>query len=230
MVTKMNKLASTLIILICLTIFIGMPGGYLHLTVRFDQVSGLVERDRVFFEKEAVGFVENIAYTEKGQFHVNLAIEKKISPSLTTRTRIIITDDNQIAGKKALTIIQIRTGGQPLADGSIVDGSDRYAVYFEDMKYDLEEGLALLKKELDNFSKDLQKLPESQRFQALTEELKRIADLLKTAGEETKETIRKEVLPHLRQEMEKLREYLRKHGREEEMEPLDNEMKKIILI
>jgi hypothetical protein len=223
----MRKHVSILTILFCLTIPVGLTGGYFHLTVRFDRINGLVERDRVFFEKEAVGIVENITYTENGQFYVNLAIEKKISPSLTTRARIIVTDDIKIAGKKAITIIQTRTGGRPLADGAIVDGSDRYAAYFEDMKYDLEEGLALLKKELDNFSKDLQKLPESQRFQALTEELKRIADSLKTAGEETKETIRKELLPLLRQEMEKLREYLRKHGREEEMEPLDNEMKKI---
>lgn len=226
----MRNHVSTLIILVCLAIFAGISAGYFHLTVRFDQIDGLVERDRVFFEKEAVGFVETITYTDKGQFQVNVAIDEKTGRLLTTRTRIIVTDDNEITGKKAITIIQIRKGGRPLTDGAIVDGSDRYTVYFEDMKYDLEEGLALLMKELDNFSKDLQSLPENQRFQALKEELKRIADLLKTTSEETKEMIHKEVLPLLQQEMEKLREYLRKDGREEEMAPLDKEMKKITLI
>ena len=101
----MSKHIAILVILICLTILVGVEGDYLHISVRFKQVHGLVEGDRVLFKRDAVGFVECLTYTASGQFHVKLSIEKKSSHEITTFSRFIITDDIEIEGQKAITII-----------------------------------------------------------------------------------------------------------------------------
>ena len=226
----MQKFGLTLALFICLPTLVGFEGDCLHITVCFQQVHGLVAGDRVLLNQDAVGLVETLTYTTSGQFQVILALEKRFGHLVTTHSRFIIGDDIGVTPKKAIIIIQTKRGGTPIQDGAIVDGSDRYTVILEDMKHDIEESLSLLKQELDRLSKDLQKLPENQRFEALKKELKEIVDKLISAGEETKQKIRQEILPLLQKEMEKLRKHLRKYGREEEMAPLDKEMKKINLI
>ena len=47
---------------------------------------------------------------------------------------------------------------------------------------------------------------------------------MKACGEEVKRKIQEELLPRIREEMEKLRERLRELGREDEMKPLEIEM------
>ncbi len=58
-------------------------------------------------------------------------------------------------------------------------------------------------------------------------ELRLLAEEMAHSGNAAQEKIKKEVLPQLRQETEKLREKLRELGREEEIKPLAVEFEKI---
>jgi hypothetical protein len=56
----------------------------------------------------------------------------------------------------------------------------------------------------------------SREFEELEEELKRLMEELKRFEKETEEKIRKEVLPALKEEIEKLRQWLREYCPEQE--------------
>ncbi|MBW2663089.1 MAG: hypothetical protein JRD93_14115 [Deltaproteobacteria bacterium] len=51
---------------------------------------------------------------------------------------------------------------------------------------------------------------------------------MKRSSKSVREKIQKELLPRLKEKIEKLREQFRKFGREEELEPLETQMEKII--
>jgi len=58
--------------------------------------------------------------------------------------------------------------------------------------------------------------------------LERLAEEMKRSSKSVREKIQKELLPRLKEKIEKLREQFRKFGREEELEPLETQMEKII--
>jgi hypothetical protein len=198
-----------------------------HVHVHFDSVYKLQDGDGVVLETETIGFVESLTYLKEGYFKASLAIDKDFKSVITEYTRFIIVEDPMAAGKKAVRVIQTRRGGKLLENGAIVEGSDKYSVLFEDMTGDIRDGVDILKKGMNEFSEEIKSLSENEQMKALGKEIKRLAEAMGKAKKETREKIINEILPLLKRDVEKLRERLREFGREEEMTPLDNEMKKI---
>ena len=57
--------------------------------------------------------------------------------------------------------------------------------------------------------------------------MERLAEEMKRSVKSAREKIKNKLLPHLQQEIEKLREELKKFGREKELEPLETQMENI---
>lgn len=198
-----------------------------RLHVLFDQVNRLQEGDDVIFETQSIGVVENLTYAKTGYFKVTLAIDKNFEADISEYSRFIIVENPKMSGKKVVRVIRTRLGGEPLKNGTTIEGSDKYSVFFEDMAGDIRDGVDFLKKGMNEFSEDLKGLSESEQMKALRKEIKRLTEAMAKAKKETREKIINEILPLIKRDMEKLRERLRKFDREDEMTPLDDEIKKI---
>lgn len=209
--------------LLCL----GCRDGALDLKIRYDQIHGLKQGDRVIFEQNHIGRVTDVSYSADGYYRVDVAINKDFADAATEYSLFFITTDPKNKGKKAVEMIHSRKGGSPLPDGAVVYGSTRFSAFFDQIREDLEKGLENLKKDFEQWLEELRSIPESEEFKKLEEELDRLAEEMKRSGKEAQEKIRKELLPKLREELEKLREKLRELGREEELEPLETRMEKI---
>jgi paraquat-inducible protein B len=207
--------------------FFGCKESGLHISVRYDDIQGLQEGNRVLFEQNEIGTVSAVSYSAGGPYVVDLTIRKNFSDVATEYSKFFITADREDEGKKAIEMIQTRTGGAPLKDGVTVDGSTKSSALFGQASGGLEEGLQGLQKNFEQFLDGLKRLPESEEYKKLEEELTRLTEEMKRSGKSVQEKMQKEVVPKIREELEKLRERLRSLGREKELEPIETGVEEI---
>ena len=199
----------------------------LDLQIRFDQVQGLKQGDRVLFEQNHIGDVQRVFYTEQGAFLVDVAIYKNFAAAATEYSRFVVVPDPVNTPGKALAMTHLRQGGTALADKAVVEGSTEAAVLVQKIFDSIETGMKAFEEQLNQFSKELRDIPESEEFKRLENEFNRLAEELKQSGRQARDTIKQEILPQLRRDLEDLRQRLRELGREDEIKPLEDKMEEI---
>lgn len=215
------------ILMMIWVIGIGCETGVLNLTIRFDDIQGLKSNDGVIFEKNRIGKVDEVSYTKEGTYRVQLKIDKTFKDSATEHARFFIVSDPQNKGHKAVEMIQIRKGGEPLQNNAVIEGSRQSSAIFERFEKDVEKGIEDFKILLDEFAEELKKVPDSEAFKSLEEALSDLYDEMERSGKEVREKIQKEILPRLEQELENLKKRLQKKGKEDELKPLEIKMEEI---
>ncbi|MEJ2098110.1 MAG: hypothetical protein P8Y38_13530 [Deltaproteobacteria bacterium] len=216
-----------LMLLWATTVFAANQADSFQVHVRFEQVFGLHQGDRVIFQEKSAGFVKTVTHGSDGYFTATLGIDKCLAKGISTDSRFIIIEDPLAAERKAVRIVQAAADGTVLEDGATVAGSDKYEVMLEAVEKNLASGIDFLQEGMSAFSKELKNLPENEKVKALNEELKRLSKAMQRATKEAQEKIRQEILPSLKKELDALRKELRQFGKEDEMAPLEDEMKKI---
>lgn len=216
-----------LLIMVLAAVLTGLSFGSAGLHVRFENVDGLVAKDRVMFDGTVIGSVNKITYGDDGIFTVSLSIGKDFKAFLTEYSRFVIAGDPRDNGQKAVEMILIRMGGSPLKNNTSVEGSGKYQVLLEMMQDNARDGVEFLEQEYRRFSRELKSLSEHEKVKKLKEQMVRLQKELKEATQETREKITAEIIPMLEKEIEALRKELEALGREDEVEPLEKELEKI---
>lgn len=198
-----------------------------NLKIRFDQVQGLKQGDRVIFEQNHIGSVNRVSYSERGFFLVDIGLLKDFAGTATENSRFFIISDPQNREIKAVEMVHIRGGGALLQNNATVEGSTETALLFQQIFAGIEKGLESFEEQVRQFSKELEAIPESEEFKRLENELSRLAEEMKQSGQAVRQKIKEELLPQLKEEMEKLRKRLQELGREDELKPLEVEIEKI---
>lgn len=220
-------LKKVVILLIVSIIGLGCDAENLTLSIRFDQIDGLKSNDSVIFETNRIGKVEEVSYTKNGDYLVELKIHKPYMNAVTEHVRFYIDPDPQNNGRSAVEMIQILKGGKPLQNNTVIEGSTKSSAIIERVEKDLEMGMENFRKEFNELTEELKKIPDSEAFKKLEDELVNLYEQMKQSGKDAREMIQKEILPRLEQELEKLRERLHEKGRENELKPLEIKMEEI---
>lgn len=199
----------------------------LDLKIRFDDIQGLQADNRVLFESNHVGQVTRVFYDKQGYYLVDLIIKEDFANAATEYSRFYIVDDPQAAGRKAIEIMLLRKGGTPLADGSMVEGSTRSAAVYQKMLQDFDKQAGKIGQQLQQFFDDLKRLPESDEVKQLQRDLEELGREMEAAGKATREKIQNEVVPMMKEELERLKKRLENFGRDKEVEPLEEQLEKL---
>jgi len=182
-----------LTLLLVSLVFLGCKETGLNLKIRYDQIQGLNEGDRVIFEQNHVGQVAGIFYSEEGYYVVDVVIRKDFENAATDHSKFLITWDPEKEGRRAIEITQNPRGGTPLTDGATVIGTTRASPRSNQLWGDFGKTLDDLRKQLEEFADDLSKIPESEEFKKLQKELERLLEEMKKSGDAAREKIEKEV-------------------------------------
>jgi len=201
-------------------IFFGFKSIGLNLTIRFSKVDGLKEGDRVLLGQDRIGDITRILYTKDDNFLVDIMIKKTFTNSATQHSKFFITDDPRHEGKKAIEILQLKDGGEPLKDGATIDGSSEYSALLTQIMDDLGKNLEDLKKQFEKFPDDVRKIPKSDEYKKLKKDLEILSKEIKRMEEAARAKIQKEILPQIKQEMENLKERLRRFRQKDTFELL----------
>jgi len=165
--------------------------------------------------------VESVIYCKDGFYTIKVTIKKNFANAATEHSKFFIIDDPHKSGNKAVEIILLQTKGALLKDGATVQGSSDRSVMLEKLAMDIDRGLEYLKREYEDLQGKIGKIPESKEYKELRRELTELTEELKQASKETNERIQKELIPFLKQELERLKEKLRKFREDEQKKPLE---------
>ena len=199
----------------------------LDLKIRFDDIQGLQADNRVLFESNLVGRVIRVFYAQEGFYWVNLIIKEDFANAATEYSQFYVIEDPQVEGKKAVEIMLLRNGGKPLADGAEVEGSTRSAAVYQKMLQTFDKQAGEIGQQLQKFFEDLKKLPESDEVKQLQRDLEELGRAMEEAGKATRDKIENEIVPMMKEELERLKKRLENFGREKEVEPLEEQLEKL---
>lgn len=214
-------------LMMVLSVILGCYSEDLNFKIRFVQTEGLRADDRVIFEKNQIGKVDAISYSEGGDYIADVKIDKGFTKAVTEHSRFFIINDPSEKGRKAIEMIKVAEGGLPLEKGDIIEGSTRFALLLSLMGEDLGKAMSDLSRKMNKLSDEIKQIPESREIKKLEYYLNELKEQMKKAGSAFREKIQNELLPRLQKEIEKLKERLRKFGREKEVEPLEVKMEEL---
>ncbi len=197
----------------------GCLEGNLDLQVRFDRIDGLKKGDRVLFQENRIGRVMGASYLKEGYYIADVEIEKDFKKAVTDYSRFFIVPDPVKQGAKAIEMLEIKKGGLALKNGAVVNGSTKISAVLEKMGKEFEKGVAVLDKELDKFSEEMKSLPEKEEVKRFQQEMERLSKEMGDAVSSFRLDIQEKLLPRIEKEIGKLKEKLKKSGREKKGEP-----------
>jgi hypothetical protein len=119
-----------LVLLILPFVLLACKENSLNLKIRFHQVQGLKQGNRVIFGQNHIGTVKNLLYSNEEFFIVDIAIKKDFADHATEHSRFFIITDPQHKENKAVEMIQIRDGGTLLKNNATIEGSTETSVFF----------------------------------------------------------------------------------------------------
>jgi ABC-type transporter Mla subunit MlaD len=193
--------------------------------VRFPAIHGLKVEDPVVYERNQIGKVVAITYTKEGSYMVEVAIAREFVHATTSNSRFLIGQAPDDETGKAIEVVNSVKGGEPLAQGATVEGSSRTAVLLDQVLDGMKDTLKDLEGSLEEMTKPLRKIPESDEVKKLQEKMNDLMEALKQQGTHAREKFEKDILPELEKKMDELRERFKKFGREKELDPLEKELK-----
>jgi paraquat-inducible protein B len=192
-------------------VLIGCIGITHNFMIRFDDIQGLRENDRVFFDKTAIGEVTGIEYTDTGNYLVSVAVEDQFS-SLTKDSSTFYIDSNpETEDRKAIRIIQIKDGGNIIEKNTIVEGKSKYSAIYGQIANKFRKNVHVLESEINEFFKGLQNLSESEQIKQIERQLDKILAEIENLSVEIKHKLRR----------------LEQIGKEEKLKYVDQKIEKI---
>jgi vacuolar-type H+-ATPase subunit I/STV1 len=171
--------------------------------------------------------VDAISYSEGGGYIADVKIDKGFTKAVTEHSRFFVINNPSEKGRKAIEMIKVAEGGVPLQQGAIIEGSTRFALLLGLMGDDFGKVMSEVSRKINKLADEIKQIPESREIKKLEDYLKELKEKMKKTGTGFREKIQKQVLPRLQKEIEKLKERLRKFGREKEVEPLEVKMEEL---
>lgn len=199
----------------------------IRINVTFDHLSGLAKADRVVFEGNTIGDVQDVSYNQDGSYTVQVRIEKNFENAVTQYSHFRIVEDPKLSDHRAVRVVLEQGGGTPLASGVTVAGDPEEDDFFTQLQEDLASGFAFFKEQVDKFDRDVRQYPQSEEYRQLKKSLEDLAAEIETKEKQTRDKIKREWLPKIQHELDKLREKLKQLGKEEDLAPLEKEVDRI---
>lgn len=198
----MGKWCITLVVLI----LAGCIESGVHFTIRYTTVDGLKKNAPLMHDDQIIGEVNEIIYTDEGDFEVRVTIEKSHHSLATDSTLFVIADDPKNQDER---IIKLITSGEPgtlIQDDQVVQGSTTLAGVTKELQSQIGETLESFASSIDRSLSEWNDETVEPQIDQLEKELNQLLEDAKTLGENAKAQIKNEVLPAIKQHIEQLKQ------------------------
>jgi hypothetical protein len=201
--------------------------GNLRLTVLYDQTDELKAGDRVIWQEQTIGVVQNVEAGATGRVAAHIQIKGDFRSKVTDESRFLIQADPQHYWQKHIEMINLVEGGKVLPNGAEVEGSTYLSLQVERGSRGLAAWSQLLLQELERWQKELNQLPEEEWYLELERQMDYWLSEIGQAGVETRRYFREEVLPRLEEAVRELEKRLKELGKKNEAEILNIKLEKL---
>ena len=164
---------------------------------------------------------------DTGKYLVSVAVEDQFSSLPKDSSTFYIDSNPETENQKAIRIIQIEQGGNPIKKNAVVEGQSKYVAMYDQFTNKLRKNVQTLESELNEFFKELQNLSESEQIKQIERQLDKILAEIGNLSLEMKHKLESEVLPRIKEQIEDLRRRLEKNGKEEKLKHIEQKFETI---
>lgn len=100
----------------------------------------------------------------------------------------------------------------------------------EELNQSLTDTINQLARQFESIKDEVQNIPNREEVKELEKNIQKFVEDFNNAQKDVQDKLRNEIIPQLQQELDKLREQLKKEGREDELDKIDEEMNEVIMI
>lgn len=201
--------------------------GSIQFTVFYDRNEGLKQEDPVLWNQQEIGKVHSVKQNPQGRLAVGLKIGRDFREKVTEESRFLIQADPQNYWQKHIEMVNLAEGGNPLSNGTEIEGSTYLSLQLERGSRGLAAWLPLLLQELERWQKELNQLPEEEWYRELERQLDYWLSEIGQAGVETRRYFKEEVLPRLEEAVRELEKRLKELGKKNEVEILNIKLEEL---
>jgi len=223
----MRMKTSTLLLPIILLLGVTSCATPHKVMVMYDRPAGLKPGDRVIWENQTIGSVGDFQANPSGKTVVPLQVKPDFREALTDRSRFLIQADADRPGSQMVRMVLLSSGGKPLPDGAVVEGSTSFSLMIERGSRGIQGIPQFLQDALDRLSREVGRLSDREWQKELERQLDSWTRELKKAGEDTRRYFQKEVLPKLEHAVQDLLRRLKELGKEEDGKVLEEKLERL---
>ena len=195
--------------------------------VLYDRPGSLKPGDRVIWENQTIGSVGDFQANPSGKTVVPLQVKPDFREALTDQSRFLIQADPDRPGSQMVRMVLLSSGGKPLPDGAVVEGSTSFSLMIERGSRGIQGIPQFLQDALDRLSREVGRLSDREWQKELERQLDSWTRELKKAGEDTRRYFQKEVLPKLEHAVQDLLRRLKELGKEEDGKVLEEKLERL---
>jgi hypothetical protein len=195
--------------------------------VLYDRPGTLKPDDRVIWENQTIGSVGDFQANPSGKTVVPVQVKPDFRQALTDQSRFLIQSDPGRPGNQSVKMVLLASGGKPLPDGAVVEGSTTFSYLIEKGSRDAQAFPKLLQDGLDRLAKELGRLSDREWQKELEQQIDAWTRELQKSGEETRRYFQREVLPKLEKAIQDFLRSLKELGRELDGKPLEEKLEKL---
>ena len=232
MLPKVNLISrpivrSLFLILTTVMVPIGCSETNHDIRIRFNDIQGLRKGDQVYFDKSVIGNVNEIEYTDSGNYLVSVSVKKQFSSAITDTSKFYIDTEHQKKQQKVVRVVQLEKGGNKIEEDTIIQGHTKYSVIYDQFAHQFNKNINILESGINEFLRELKGFSENEQIEEIERQLNEIIADLGSMSIEMKNKLEKEILPLLKKKIEELRKSLGETGEEEEFEKIDEKIELI---
>ena len=220
----MNKVRYFLLIMTNLFL-LGCMNSDLDFTIKFDSVDWLKKDGHVIYEEHLIGSVDEVVYTEQGLFLVNVSIKKEFADRATKSTLFVIDGET---GEKFVKLILGDEPGIQLVEGETVKGSSQLEGVTREFTNKLSDSVSLFAESINNVIADIDEESIEKQIRYFERELDRLIDKANKMTETKKKRLNREVIPQLKDKLDKFELSLKELDMEYEFERLKKKFVELI--
>jgi len=194
--------------------------------VVYDNPGALAADDRVYWENLVIGSVGDLERNPGGRTVVPLRIKDDFRPAVTDKSRFVIEPDPRSAGRQSVKMVQTGSGGAPLPEGAVVQGSTSFSLRQEKGGPELQGWAKALQDLIDRFDREVRRFSDEEWLKDLERQINAWIGMVQTSSQEARRVF-KEVLPKIQQLIEDALRRLRELGNEKEARALEEKFEEL---
>ncbi len=198
-----------------------------NVLVLCDRPGSLKSGGRGLWENQTIGSVGEFQANPSGKTVVPLRVKPDFRQALTDQSRFFIQSDPDRPESQSVKMHLLGSGGKPLPDGAVVEGSTPFSYLIEKGSREAQALPRLIQDGLDLLAKELSRLSEREWQRELERQIEAWTRELQRSGEEARRYFQREILPNLEKVVQDFLRRLKELGRELEGKPLEEKLERL---
>jgi len=192
--------------------------------IEFDAVDGLKGGDLLMHGENIIGNVEDIQYSDKGNFLIDVNLQEQFRP-LATHSALFYISDSHGSESKVLELVESSSeDNSPIQEDQIIKGSNKVSGMTQKLQNQFGDALQSFSYSLQNSWIDWKEQTLDQQIAHLEKELDRILVELEGLTTSAREKLETTVIPQINKQINALKEKLEELGRESELDDIEKKL------